>query len=223
VLRSFSAFTKATQHFVGVVDRELAYEHGNYAIESNVEEFLSSQNYEMTEDEGSTHITLSKAVGDSLVQVNFFARPSELVLLASQAEQDEEDESDDSIDSNTTIFNVKVKNKVTGQGFLANCFYASNKFTLNQLAVAHDVDSLPAFDPNPHCDEFPGPNLHELDKVRPMQELVTALKDCLEDLVDMPNLLKFIEKYAKDKEQRLYMSWLSDTREFFKSSRDTAE
>jgi hypothetical protein len=32
--------------------------------------------------------------------------------------------------------------------------------------------------------------------------------------------LKFIEKYAKDKEQLLYMSWLSDAREFCKRNRD---
>mmetsp|Transcript_20366 Transcript_20366/g.38094 ORF Transcript_20366/g.38094 Transcript_20366/m.38094 type:complete len:225 (-) Transcript_20366:2886-3560(-) len=217
VARFFSSFREAADKFAGVLGNELAYEKTHYAFESSTQDFLITHQYSLAENEQGTHMTLTRSVSKAEIEVTFLAKPSEFLITNPSIDLKTEGDSEADLEDIKFLI-VKIKDKTTGKGMLAKCSIEQGELKVGTMAAAPNIDEFPKFTANDRSDAFQGPEFRLYDK-----KLSEALNDCVSDLVGMPELAKFIEVYGKDKEQRLYMGWLKQTQDFFKSNENSAE
>ena len=77
-MRAFSTNTaqieKSIQKLTKALEKEIKYENENYAKLDDIETFLNESGFKFTEEESGVVMTLSKTVGDKVVEVQFEAR-----------------------------------------------------------------------------------------------------------------------------------------------------
>lgn len=56
------------------LEKELKYENENYSQLDDIETYLNESGFKFTEEESGVVLTLTKTVGDKLVEVQFEAR-----------------------------------------------------------------------------------------------------------------------------------------------------
>lgn len=56
------------------LEKEIKYENENYSQLDDIETYLNESGFKFTEQESGVTLTLSKTVGDKLVEVQFEAR-----------------------------------------------------------------------------------------------------------------------------------------------------
>ena len=77
-VRGFStntaAIEKSIQKLNKSLEKEIKYENENYSQLDDIETYLNESGFKFTEEEGGVVLTLSKSVGDKVVEVQFEAR-----------------------------------------------------------------------------------------------------------------------------------------------------
>jgi len=120
-----------------------------------------------------------------------------------------EEGSEDQNASTSSDFMVVVKNE-DGSGLLFDCNSHEAQLSIYRVAYSKKVDEIA----NPTNIEkmnqaYQGPDFLSLD-----EKLQQSFSEYLESLGISDKLLAYVECSAVDKEQRLYMNWLSDVKKF---------
>ena len=71
---SFETIQASAQKLTKSLDSEIKYENENYAQLEDIETFLSESGFQFKEQESGLNMTLTKDVGDKMVEVHFEAR-----------------------------------------------------------------------------------------------------------------------------------------------------
>jgi len=71
---SFDTIEKSTQKLSKALESEIKYENENYTQLEDIETFLNDSGFKFKEQDGGIKMTLTKEVGDKIVEVNFEAR-----------------------------------------------------------------------------------------------------------------------------------------------------
>lgn len=196
------SYSAASQKLLRIVSSEFDHEQSNYAIDESFQPFLEKAQFTLVENENSPLITLHKEVGNQSVNVTFLARtPDSSMEDEAQYEGDQQQDFHD--------FQVAIQKTNSKNSILFECSTQQSEITILALTVTSKLDKI-----NPHNvyltnKEYRGPEINTLD-----DKLQASLIDYLESLGVDDQMGNFIESYSLDKEQRLYMEWLGNFKQF---------
>ncbi|CAL8464435.1 g3970 [Coccomyxa elongata] len=206
-LRAFSVSASSAERVSSVVAEELKYEQDNYTKPELPD---LPEGWSLTEVEGNSKVSLTREVGDEVVQVDFIAREYGNMTFDEDDEaedEDEGDEEDDDYSDNSMTIEVAVMKEKADKALI---FEAE---TDGEFVRILDV-SLESVKDGEADDEdeetiYGGPVFTELD-----DKLQQAFVDYLEERGVNAELGRYILDYAEDKEQREYMKWLEGVKNF---------
>lgn len=209
------AQAKAPDSLAKVMASELQFEKQRYNEFKEGEEFLKQTGFSLVESPDSVEIKLMKNAGDKVVEIRYQA--SEPVNEKDEEETEEENkekkEGEDEKDNIKTVtdFTVLVKNK-DGSGLIFDCTTQETDLNVYHVAYSKNVEEmLKSIDRDNKS--YMGPSFENLD-----EKVQQSFVEYLESLGISDKLLAYIECSSIDKEQKMYMNWLNDIKEFIEPS-----
>jgi complement component 1 Q subcomponent-binding protein len=182
------------------VAAEFEHEQSSYAIDESFQPYLEKSGFTLSEKESSPQITLRKQNGDFAVEVTFLARTPD----TQEGEEGGEAESQSYVD-----FQVAVQKNKSKGALVFECTSQQSELSIVGLMHTKDLGSLDRTNIYQQSSEYRGPEFNTLD-----DKLQACLVEYLESLGVDDELSVFLESYSLDKEQRLYMEWLSNIKQF---------
>lgn len=205
---------KAERKLVKILTKEIEYEEDNYQEDQSVKQYLASHKWVLSEKEDSNLIVLKRVSGNSVVQVYFtasapnnFDEPAEENDQGEKKDQGEEDGEGDQ--PNIMDFNVYISQ---GKKTMAiECSSVGGEIEVNSCNIIDDINVHRSMLPfgMTATENYKGPDFGQLDES--LQEAVFGI---LRAHGVTPELADLIEHMATDKEQRLYMRWLKQVKDF---------
>jgi len=117
---------------------------------------------------------------------------------------------DDKMPEHMTEFVVRITKKGGKSGLLVVGSSLDTAFDINMVQFSEDVNDLhEKFTQQTNVDFYTGPAFDSLD-----ERLRTEFNDFLTSLGVNEELMSFINIYANDKDQKLYLSWLKNVNKF---------
>lgn len=217
---------KAEKKLQKIIAQELEFEEDNYAEDQSIQQFLTENKW-VLEDKPSTNLLLLKKIsGNSVVQIYFTSKaPSfdgedgqepeegdQAPQKAGGEAQDQQEERDAMQDQEFTEFNVYITRGKQTVAF--ECVSVNGEIEINHCNVIDDINIHRTQSPfnMTAVESYKGPEFHTLD-----EGVQQALVDLLRAHGVNEELAQLIEHTALDKEQRLYMRWLGQVRDFLQS------
>ena len=214
--RCFSTSMAATK-LAKALDKELKYEKENYAELEDAAAFLDESGFEFFEEKSGLTCTLKKEVDGRKVEVVFLARQP-----SPEPEPDEEDPDQknkdnqhdpamDMYDENEiTDFSVFVHRDGSDKGLIFDCSTNETEIAISNVMFTSEISKmkkLTRFERS--FNYYNGPEFSSLD-----ERLQAALSEFLQGHGINEHLAAFVEIMAVDKDNRLYMQWLEDMKNF---------
>jgi len=208
--RAFSSdINDGAQKLNRALEKEIKYENENYTQLEDIETFLNESGFQFSEEENGIFMSLKKQVGDKHVEVTFEARqpiPDDQQF----SEQEHEDEEGAPETENYCDFTVYVTDSSGKTGMVIEGTTVDTEINYNSVQVSQDVSEQK----NLHRLErqirmYAGPDFSTLD-----ERIQTALTEYLEGFGINEHLGAFVECMSLDKDQRLYMAWLTNLKNF---------
>ena len=107
-------------------------------------------------------------------------------------------------------FTIFISDKSGNKGLIIEATTMDTEIAFNNVLVTHDMKkmrSIPRFERS--LGEYIGPDFTTLD-----ERIQTSITEYLEGYGINEHLGAFVECMSLDKDQRLYMTWLSNLKEF---------
>jgi complement component 1 Q subcomponent-binding protein len=205
---------KAERKLVKILTKEIEYEEDNYQEDQSVKQYLQSHKWVLQEKEDSNLLVLKKVSGNSVVQVYFTASaPS----FEENEENDEEgqkkeanaEEEGEGDQPNILDFNIYISQ---GKKTMAlECSSVGGEIEVNSCNIVDDINVHRSMLPfgTAATESYKGPDFGQLD-----ESLQESIFNLLRSHGITPELADLIEHMATDKEQRLYMRWLKQVKDF---------
>jgi complement component 1 Q subcomponent-binding protein len=125
-------------------------------------------------------------------------------------EQEQEGEEDENPSENYCDFTVFISDAYGRKGLVIDATTMDTEIAFNNVMVAEDIDSvrnMARFERS--MNEYNGPDFTTLD-----ERIQTSLTEYLEGYGINEHLAAFVECMSLDKDQQLYMRWLSSVQAF---------
>ena len=125
-------------------------------------------------------------------------------------EQEEGQQQDDQPSENYCDFTVYIRDKNANKGLIVEATSMDTEIAYNNVLVASDMSKvvkMSRFERS--MNEYSGPDFTTLD-----ERIQTSMTEYLEGYGINESLAAFVECMSLDKDQRLYMSWLSSVKQF---------
>ena len=205
--RAFSTSTAATK-LAKSLEKELEYEKENYAELEDTANFLDESGFEFFEDQEGMNCYLRKEVDGRQIEVQFSSRqpPAE----PEEDEQAQDQEYDMYDEGNLCDFSVYVFRDGSESGLIFDCSTNDTEIAINNVMFTSEVSKMR----DTHRFErsfnfYNGPEFNSLD-----ERLQASLSEFLQGHGINEHLAAFIEVMSVDKDNRLYMNWLADMKDF---------
>lgn len=193
--RSFATYGQAVKNLKQVITGEIEHENKEYAQDEGLKAFLDKTGFQLEEKPGKAEVLLTKPLSSGEVVVSFLARSPEVTQ--------EEDVEEDGDNQSWVDFQASISSG--SSGLIFECSANKGELAVNNIVVAQDLkntDTVSNFLNSQQ--QYRGPDFEGLDEA-----LQNAFLDYLTASGVTGELATFIENYSLDKEQRLYMEWLS--------------
>lgn len=197
--------TNAVKKALKAVTAEHEHEQSTYAIDDSFQPFLIQSGFRLTENETTPQVTLQKTVEDRNIEVTFLARSPESQL----DEEGNEVEQDENTNPNFVDFQVSIQKPNHKSTMVIECSASQGEVNISGLMFTKDLEKLDRSNIYMSAKEYRGPDFSTLD-----EKMQSSLVDYLDSLGIDDTLSQFIESYSLDKEQRLYMEWLGNLKNF---------
>eukprot|EP01022_Parablepharisma_sp_SALTPOND_P000087 TRINITY_DN1003_c0_g1_i1.p8 TRINITY_DN1003_c0_g1~~TRINITY_DN1003_c0_g1_i1.p8 ORF type:complete len:261 (-),score=43.67 TRINITY_DN1003_c0_g1_i1:2684-3466(-) len=210
---------KAPENLARVLNNELQFEKQKYKEFIEAEEFLKQSGFTLVESPETVEIKLLKNVGDKIVEIKYQATEAfneegeeEETEGEEKKGEKEGEEGDDNIKSSTD-FMVTVRNP-DGSGLFFDCNSHDTQLSIYHAGYSKNVEELVKGNLEKETGAYLGPSFDNLD-----EKVQQSFMDYLESLGITDRLLAYIECSAMDKEQRLYMKWLNEVKNFLTTAK----
>ncbi|CAI2377803.1 unnamed protein product [Moneuplotes crassus] len=203
---------KSLQSLRTSLDNEINYENENYEPVKQAEEFLQYSGFQLVENENPYFITISKRVYGMTVKVSFESQPPEIDDYDegdNQSEQPQEfkDMFEDSIHDVTVTICPGDEN---GEGMIAELTIHGDKLYIVHMVKVENVAEVMRLSRYERSStRYLGPEFDSLDP-----SLKQALQEYLGDLGINDDIIAFVDAMALDQDQKLYMKWLQQSKDF---------
>jgi len=191
----------AVKKTLKVVSSELEHEESSYAIDESFQPFMEKSGFNLVEADSSPQITLTRQVGDTTVEITFLARTPD--------NQPEEEEQQGNENQNYVDFQVQIQKSKLKGGLFFECSSQNSEVSIVSLMYSQNLEELDRANIYFNNKDYRGPDFSTLD-----DKLQASLIEYLQSFGVNDELGSFIESYSLDKEQRLYMGWLSSLKRF---------
>jgi len=211
-MRAFSSFEtieKAAQKLNKSLESEVKYENENYTQLEDIETFLNESGFLFKETDDGLTMTLTKEVGDKMVEVVFEARQP-LPDDVPEQEGQEQEEDDDMPSENYCDFTVFLSDMNGKKGLVVEATSMDTEIAFNNVLCTDDLPAIKAlarFERS--ITVYNGPDFTTLD-----ERIQTSMTEYLEGYGINEHLAAFVECMSLDKDQRLYMRWLESVKAF---------
>lgn len=208
------------ESLVQMLREEYQIEKERYTEFTEGAEFIKESGFTVIEKPNDTEIKLVKNMGSKLVEIRYQA--SELTNDDDAMQMDEEEEEGQKVndedkqnDGRTRAdFIVSVKDE-DGGGIVFTCTSEGTELNIFSVAYTKNVEGfLKSFGSENKEIPYFGPTFENLD-----EKVQKAFYDYLESLGVTDKLLAYIECSAVDKEQKMYIDWLQNVKEFLESEK----
>ena len=203
---SFDTIEKAGAKLGKALEQEIKYENENYAQVDDIETFLNESGFRFTESDDGLQMTLSKEVGDKSVEIVFEARQP----MPDDMPEQEGEEEDEMPSENFCDFTVFIADGSGNKGIVVEATSMDTEIAFNNIVCTNDIKKArnqARFERS--FSEYNGPDFTTLD-----ERIQTSMTEYLEGYGVNEHLAAFVECMSLDKDQRLYMRWLSGVKEF---------
>ena len=195
---------------------ELQFEKQRYHDFKEGEEFLKQTGFSQVETSDSVDIKLMKNVGDKVVEIRFQATEPTMDEDEEKSGEEKEEEhkegkagEEDQANLKSSVeFSVIVKNK-DGAGVVIDCSSQETELAIFHVAYSKNVEEFLKGSMDKLSSSYLGPNFEQLD-----EKIQQSFVEYLESMGITDKLLAYIECIAVDKEQKMYMNWLTEVKEF---------
>ncbi|MQL76761.1 hypothetical protein Taro_009157 [Colocasia esculenta] len=200
---SFAADKSGDVKLRRVLDSEIEYAEQD--VEGGAQdESTSSKNFPFTiiDNPGDQTITLKREFGNETIEASVFLGPSE--GEAEEDDQDNEDGTDNEADAAnlSDISLVVAINKGSGPTLEFCCSINPQEINIDSLALKSPENS-------DYESPYEGPEFTDLDEA-----LQKEFHDFLARRGIKPSLASFLQDYMVKKEEREYLTWLKNMKEF---------
>lgn len=208
---NFQMIEQGSAKLSKALDKEIQYENENYAAIDDIENFLDNSGFDFHEEDHKMEMRLTKTVGDKKVEVTFEARqPMPDDEQPEDPEQQEGQEEDMQQPDHYADFSVVITDASGKSGLVIECTTMDTELGINTVQQFDDVSEVKKV----HRYErsmrmYQGPEFTTLD-----ERIQTAITQYLEGYGINEHLCSFVEIMSLDKDQRLYMAWLSKMKDF---------
>lgn len=151
-------------------------------------------------------MSLVKDVGDKTVEVIFDARQP----LPDDMPENEGEQEEDMPSENYCDFTVFISDSKGKKGLVVEATSMDTEIAFNNVLSTDNINKmrdLPRFERS--LGEYNGPDFTTLD-----ERIQTSITEYLEGYGINEHLAAFVECMSLDKDQRLYMRWLSSMKDF---------
>lgn len=202
------------------MNQELEFEEDNYSEDASIKQYLQENKWTLEDKEGSNTLSLKRVSGKSAVQIFFNSKTPNFDENKPDEEEGEEGttpkelpdeengENNEDPQYDVTDFNVYISQ---GKKVLAfECTSFNGEVEVNTCNVVDDINTHRMLNVFSSVNEnYRGPEFSTLD-----ESLRMALLDLLRSHGVNEELATLIEQLAVDKEQRLYVKWLANVKQF---------
>lgn len=206
---NFEQVSRGAQKLAKALDKEIKYENDNYTQLEDIENFLNESGFTFTEADHSQEMYLTKTVADKKIMVAFEARqptPDD----EEAGEDQPEDEEEQGLSENYVDFTIAVTDGSGKSGLIVEATSMDTEINYSSVMVSSDVSAhmkLHRFERQ--MKTYPGPDFSTLD-----ERIQSSMTEYLEGFGVNEQLCSFVECMSLDKDQRLYMRWLTQVKDF---------
>jgi complement component 1 Q subcomponent-binding protein len=206
---------KAEKKLVKILNQEIEFEEDNYQEDGSVKQFLQDNKWVLEDKEGSNVLVMKKVSGNSVVQIYFSSRSPSFNDEEEQPEDGQEKKPEgenaegEAPNQEFTDFNVYI---TQGKKTIAfECVSVGGEIEVNNCNVIDDINVHRSMVPfgMVAVESYKGPDFATLD-----ESLQQAMFDLLRSHGINEEVSQLIEHLALAKEQRLYMRWLKEVKQF---------
>jgi hypothetical protein len=207
---SSSSISSGATKLGRALEKELKYENDNYTQLEDIGTYLEDSGFSFKEEDNGVNMVLSKTVGDMVVEVCFDSRqpvPEDEPLDDEQAPEDEEDNFKT---ENYCDFTVFIRTSGEKGGLVVDATSMDTEINYNNVFMCEDMEAEKAKNRfERQLKGYPGPDFSTLD-----ERIQTGVTEYLEGFGVNEHMSAFVECMSLDKDQRLYMAWLANLKDF---------
>lgn len=214
---SLEVVNQAKRRLAKSLEKEIKFEDENYAVDESIKEFLKETGFQLAEKEDDNNLELVKNTDDVKVVIQFQSRSPQVDEQGEQQEegqntpqtQQNEENEQDQLENDFCEFTVLII-KPTGEALVYECYSIKGEITINSAHMTQNAEVLKKQSRYDRVvGSYIGPDFTTLD-----DKLQQSLFDYLKSFGINEEVAEFIEHVSLDKEQRLYMKWLKDVKNF---------
>jgi len=180
---------------------EISHEQEQYQQAKEIQKFLKSTDFKLVETEGDVNMQLERTVGDKQVTIEW-----QLTSPFDPTADVEGGDQDAGAEYEATDFCITLESKSSGAGV---SFYCSTQTGEDHRYVIGNVKSFASKEEKESMSAYNGPEFEDID-----EKLQESLDELLAEAGISTELCDFVDAMALDKEQREYIRWLSNLKEF---------
>jgi complement component 1 Q subcomponent-binding protein len=195
-----AAFSTAASKVAKTLVSEVKHEEGQYEQSKEIKAFLKNTPFTFTETGGDVNMVLEREIADKVIKIEW--------QLTSPFDPTEEEGEDGEMEESTALW-VTVENKSSGNGLTFNC---STQTGEDHRYVIGSVKAFSNAEEKESVSGYNGPDFEDLD-----HKLQEGFDEYLGELGMSSEVCDFIDAMALDKEQREYVRWLTNTKEFLEA------
>lgn len=209
-VRGFSEMGDGGKKLTRALEKEIKYENENYTQLEDIETFLNESGFAFNEESDGIFMSLKKQIGNKVIEVNFEARqPIPDDQQFSDEEQGEDEEGGPETE-NYCDFTIFITDSGDSKGLVIEGTTVDTEINYNSVQVSNDINEVKSLHRlERQIKQYAGPDFSTLD-----ERIQTALTEYLEGFGVNEHLGAFVECMSLDKDQRLYMNWLSNLKNF---------
>jgi len=206
---SFEAVSRGANKLSKALEKEIKYENENYTQLEDIETYLNESGFSFSETDNGIGMSLSKQVGDKKIEIKFESR-----MPTPDEEQPEEqegvEEQDEGMSENYVDFTILITDGSGRKGLLVEATSMDTEINFNSVMTSENVQEQARthrFERQMRA--YCGPEFSTLD-----ERIQSSLVEYMEGFGVNEHMCAFIEVMSLDKDQRLYMSWLNQLKDF---------
>lgn len=205
---SFESVQRGAAKLSKSLEKEIKYENDNYTQLEDIETFLNESGFTFSETDDHIAMVLSKTVGDKTIEVHFEARQPTPEEEAGQDEEQHDDEQ--GLSENYCDFTILITDASGNKGLIVEATSMDTEINYNSVMTSDDVrENIKLHRFERQMRVYAGPDFSTLD-----ERIQSSMTEYLEGFGVNEHLCAFVECMSLDKDQRLYMNWLNNLREF---------
>ena len=207
---SFEAVSRGAAKLGKALEKEIKYENDNYTQLEDIETYLNDSGFQFTESDNGIEMTLTKQVGDKKITVKFESRMPTPDEEQPEDQENQPEDEDQGMSENYVDFTILVTDNSGRKGLIVEATSMDTEINYNSIMVSENVQehaSIHRFERQMRT--YAGPEFSTLD-----ERIQSSLVEYLEGFGVNEHMCAFIEVMSLDKDQRLYMQWLNQLKDF---------